>query len=119
MKPHRLPILLTLASSFLLFAACGNEPAKTPADPSGASAAEKKPAPPTPEVLARLAQADAVDGRTDKLVEKCAACALNMAGKPDKQLAVGEYKMHFCSDRCLDTYRADPNGQIMAMKLPR
>ena len=114
MKTHRLPTLLSLACSLLLFAACGDKPAD-----AGGSGSPKTPAPPTPEVLARLAQADAADGKTDKLVEKCAGCALNMAGKPDKELAVGDYKMHLCSDRCLEAFRADPNGQIMAMKMSK
>ncbi|HWL94032.1 MAG TPA: hypothetical protein VNT79_10900 [Phycisphaerae bacterium] len=72
---------------------------------------------PTPEmVAARLAKADAADGKTDKVVVKCAACALRMDGSPDHALVVHGYTMHFCSAPCKKSYEANPDQEIM--KLP-
>lgn len=99
------------ALALSLFTACGEKPA--------AASAKAPPAAPTADVLARLAKADAVDGKTDKVVDKCAGCSLGMDGKAEKELVVGDYKMHFCSDGCLGRFQDDPNGQITALKLPQ
>jgi hypothetical protein len=42
-----------------------------------------------------------------------------MEGKAEHALPVGDYKMEFCSKGCYDAFAKDPNGQILAMKLPQ
>ena len=90
--------------------ACG----ETSASPKSAT----PPAAPTAEVLARLAKADAADGKVDKVVHKCAGCSLHMDGLADKKLMVGDYEMHFCKDGCLTPFAKDPNQEILA-KVPQ
>ncbi len=72
----------------------------------------------TNDVAAKLAKADAVDGKTDKVVAKCAACSLGMDGSAEHELAVKDYKMHFCSADCKKSFEADPEKSVMAMKIP-
>ena len=70
------------------------------------------------QVTAKLAKADAYDGTEDKVVSKCAACALRMDGSDDYALEVHGYTMHFCSADCKESYEADSDGAVMAMKIP-
>lgn len=105
-----------LASGLVLFvfvfaASCTKESAApAPAAPPPAAAV-------TPEMLAVLAKADAKDGATDKVVHRCAGCALGMDGKPEFALKVQDYTMHFCKAGCLEPFQGDPRKQILAMKV--
>lgn len=82
----------------------------------------KKAEPQTPaskaDVVAKLAKADAVDGKVDKVVSKCAACDLGMDGSPAIVLKVHDYSLHFCSAGCKEGYESDPDKAIMAMTIP-
>ena len=104
--------LLLVGCSLLLIAGCSKE-----AGASGASGAGNAPAPAPagPELMAKLGKADAVDGKVDKIVSKCAGCALGMDGKADHAVKVGEYTLHLC-DGCWHGGKAD--GAAMAAKLP-
>jgi hypothetical protein len=73
---------------------------------------------PSPEVLAVLAKADALDGASDKTVKKCFGCNLGMDGKPDMAVKVGEYQAWLCSEHCRHTFEADPAKAILAAKFP-
>ncbi len=77
---------------WLLLAACGSNPAMTPADV--------------------LAAADAHDGTVDHVVSECAGCGLGMAGDPAHAVTHEGYELHFCSDSCKSTFEADPAGGI-------
>jgi hypothetical protein len=109
---NRSPRLVFAATALSLFGGCGDSPATPKPTPAAVPAA------PTPEVLARLAEADAADGKVDKVVHKCAGCSLHMDGLDDKKLMVGDYEMHFCKDGCLEPFQRDPNGQVLA-KVPQ
>lgn len=72
---------------------------------------------PSPAV-ALLAAADAVDGKTDKVVSKCPGCALSMDGKSEHKLEAHGYAMHFCAAGCKDTFAKDVEKNILALKVP-
>ena len=103
---------ILVGCSLFLFASCTKQaeaPAPAPA-PSAPAAA------PSAETIAKLAKADAVDGKTDKVVSKCAGCALGMDGKAAHAANLGEYTVHFC-DHCADKTK-DVEKIGMALKLP-
>jgi hypothetical protein len=102
--------LLLAGCSLLLVAGCSKQAAA-----SGNSGAAPAPAAMGPELMAKLAKADTADGTTDKIVHKCAGCALGMDGKADHAVKVGEYTLHLC-DGCWAGGKAD--GMAMAAKLP-
>ena len=72
----------------------------------------------TAAVEAKLAKADAFDGKTDKVVSKCASCALGMDGKSEHALEVSSYKLHFCSEDCKTGFEKDTTKAILALKIP-
>ena len=59
----------------------------------------------------------AKDGAVDKVVHRCAGCALGMDGADKWPLKVQDYTMHFCKQACLDRYSADPAKAIAALKI--
>jgi YHS domain-containing protein len=65
-----------------------------------------------------LAKADAFDGQTDKVVSKCASCALAMDGSPDYSVTAYGYTLHMCSAHCKETFEKDPAKAILAMTFP-
>lgn len=69
-------------------------------------------------VEARLAKADALDGKTDKVVTKCAGCALGMDGKAEHSIAAHGYTLHLCSAHCKEDFSKDVDKSILAMELP-
>lgn len=69
-------------------------------------------------VEAKLAEADEFDGQTDKVVSKCASCALGMDGKSEHALAVSGYTLHFCSEGCKTGFDKDTTKAILALKIP-
>ena len=73
---------------------------------------------PEAAVEAMLAKADAVDGKVDKTVSKCAMCALGMDGKAELASEASGYKLHFCNDGCKKTFDKDPTKVILALKIP-
>ena len=74
--------------------------------------------PATAAMAAKLAAADKVDGTEDKVVHRCAGCMLNMDGKKEMALEVGEYEMHFCKDACLARFEGSTEKEVMALKVP-
>lgn len=69
-------------------------------------------------VEAMLARADMVDGKADKVVSKCAACALGMDGSKDNSFTISGYTMCFCSAGCKEEFEKAPSKAIMAIKIP-
>ena len=69
-------------------------------------------------VEAKLAEADEFDGKTDKVVSKCASCALGMDGKSEHALEVSGYTLHFCSEDCKTGFEKDTTKAILALKIP-
>jgi YHS domain-containing protein len=69
-------------------------------------------------VEAKLTEADEFDGKTDKVVSKCASCALGMDGKSEHALEVSGYTLHFCSEDCKTGFEKDTTKAILALKIP-
>ncbi|QEG23156.1 hypothetical protein [Mariniblastus fucicola] len=72
----------------------------------------------TPESKAKLALADEVDGKADKVIENCYTCALGMKGKPEIATKVEGYELHFCGQSCCDYLEKDAEKVIAATKIP-
>ncbi len=70
------------------------------------------------EVMAKLATADAIDGKVDKVISRCASCSLGMDGSEEHSLEAHGYTMHFCTAECKDQFAAGLDKEIMAMKVP-
>lgn len=70
------------------------------------------------EVEAILAKADQFDGLADKIVSKCAACALAMDGSPDYAVTAHGYTLHMCSAHCKESFEKDMDRSILAMNVP-
>ena len=69
-------------------------------------------------VEAKLAEADEFDGKTDKVVSKCASCTLGMDGKSEHAMEVSGYTLHFCSEDCKTGFEKDTTKAILALKIP-
>lgn len=73
---------------------------------------------PMAEVKAKLAKADLLDGKGDKIITRCASCALKMDGKPEHSLEVLGYTMYFCSDKCLKGFSANTMKSVADLVVP-
>lgn len=109
----RLLLLLSLTGMLILPSGCEkSEPAKATRSATGGVASGQ------PEVEAKLASADALDGKVDKVISRCAACALGMDGSSEHALETHGYTMHFCSSHCRDGFAENPDKAILGMKVP-
>lgn len=85
------------------------------------SCSEAKPGPAQtpipPEILAKLAAADAKDGAVDKVVHRCAGCSLNMDGSAEHAIRVEDYTLHLCSTDCLARYQKDAVKELGGLKI--
>jgi hypothetical protein len=106
-KRNRPAPLVGLMALTLLIAGCPEEKNAYEIESSSVSQAN-----------AQLAKADAVDGKTDKVVSNCASCALSMSGSPDHAIAVSGYTMHFCTTDCKESFGKDITKSVLAMKVP-
>ena len=94
------------------------KPAEKPAAKKPTATKPKASAAPSAAVIAMLAKADAVDGKTDKVVSKCTGCGLTMGGDPAHASTVGDYKLHLCSADCKKAVDGDLSKAILALKIP-
>ena len=127
--------ILSLAVALVL--GCGEKEEKTTTEPVETTAmevvqeaepeAKADPAPAAtieigPEVqvkvVAQLAAADKVDGQVDKIVHRCASCALGMDGKSEYALEVSGYTLHFCSGHCKEGFAENAPQSILDLKIP-
>ncbi len=69
-------------------------------------------------VEAKLAEADALDGTIDRIVHRCASCALGMDGKSEHALEVAGYTLHFCSGHCKESFAKDLTKSILDLEIP-
>lgn len=69
-------------------------------------------------LAAKLAEADRLDGKADKIVTRCAGCAFNMDGKPDHALKVLDYTLYFCEETCAQQFAKNLTESVLAMKIP-
>jgi hypothetical protein len=95
-------------------AAPAAEPAAQPASEAAMPASFEM----TEELGAKLAAADLVDGEADMVVSKCPGCALAMEGSHEHALPVGEYSLHFCSDKCQEQFSDDLEASVVALAIP-
>lgn len=73
----------------------------------------------TAQLTAKLAEADKLDGKTDKIIEKCPGCGLKMDGKSEHALEVSGYTMHFCGASCQQEFAKDPTKSIEDLEIPK
>jgi YHS domain-containing protein len=71
------------------------------------------------QLVAKLVEADKLDGKADKIIEKCAGCGLKMDGKSDHALEVSGYTMYFCSASCQQEFAKDLAKSIEEMEIPK
>jgi YHS domain-containing protein len=132
---HMLYCCLAVAIALTVVLGCRKEqPTEQPKEEAAAQPKEQPAAQPKEEpkeepakaeakteadVEAKLAEADEVDGTVDKVVSKCAACALGMDGKAEHALKVSGYTMHFCSAKCKEGFEKDTTKSILALKVPK
>ena len=81
----------------------------TPESESAAEAPENPVAAPTDGeaptgIEAKLAAADALDGKEDKQIGKCYVCALGMDGKAELAVEVKGYTACMCSEGCKEHF---------------
>ena len=110
MNKHYLPLLAIIC---VALTACDrqNKPQPEPT-PAASPRAELQL---TDELRARLATADAADGKTDHVIEKCVSCKLQMAGKPEFSSTVADYRVQLCSAGCRKAFERDPGKVILAL----
>ncbi|HKQ49048.1 MAG TPA: hypothetical protein VJZ71_13340 [Phycisphaerae bacterium] len=69
-------------------------------------------------IEAKLAKADAFDGKVDKIVTKCLGCGLGMDGSKEFAATTAGYTLHLCSAHCKTEFEKDPNKAVMALRIP-
>jgi len=104
-------VMLTMGTS-----ACRKESAESTTS-AGAPAVEATAVEVPANVVAKLAKADALDGKTDHVVSKCGMCNLRMPGSDAHTTTVGDYELHFCSDHCKESFDKDPNKAVLAFTI--
>ncbi len=111
---------LALAALLVAVAGCPKKKAaETDAGfPADTAKAAKSEAEPTAAVEAKLAQADLLDGKADKIVTRCASCALRMNGTSDHTLKVLDYTLYFCTERGAKTFAEDTTKAVLALEIP-
>ncbi|UCE60229.1 MAG: hypothetical protein JSU63_00480 [Phycisphaerales bacterium] len=70
------------------------------------------------QLVAKLAKADRLDGKVDKIVTRCASCAFNMDGKPEHTLKAEDYTLHFCTETCAQQFAKNLTKSVLAMNIP-
>ncbi|MEI6783835.1 MAG: hypothetical protein WCQ21_23330 [Verrucomicrobiota bacterium] len=105
--------LLLLASICVALTACDRETKPQPEPTTAASPRVELQL--TDELRARLAAADAVDGKTDHVIEKCVSCKLQMGGTPEFTSTVADYRVQLCSAGCKKAFEGDPGKLLLAL----
>jgi len=114
----RFLVPLAALATVLCLASCGGEGEKA-GEHAAAPSAELASAPLTSdEMKMKLASADALDGTTDQVVERCSGCRLGMNGKADHAIHVGDYTLHMCSESCKAAFGKDLEANITALEIP-
>lgn len=107
---------MTTAVALCLFSCvlCGCEPADTPKTETPKTEAQTQ-----ADLLAKLAAADAFDGTEDKIISKCAGCALGMDGSENYAVETNGYTLHLCGDRCKKAFDANTTQSVLALRIPK
>jgi len=108
---NRYPWVAGIVVAAVAFAAASAGGCKeSGADPSDPKVVE--------QMRAKLADADAADGTTDKVVSQCAGCSLRMDGSDEHTLTAHGYPLHFCSADCRDRFHEHLTRAILDLKIP-
>ena len=110
MNKHHLPFLVVLC---VALTSCDRQTKPQPEPPPAASTRLELQL--TDELRAHLAAADAADGKTDHVIEKCVSCKLQMAGKPEFATTVADYQVQLCSAGCKKAFEGDPGKMLLAL----
>jgi hypothetical protein len=110
MNKHSLPLLAIIC---VALTACDQQTKTQPEPPAANSRPPELKL--TDELRARLAAADAADGKTDNVIEKCVSCKLQMAGKPEFASTVADYRVQLCSAGCKKAFEGDPGKLLLAL----
>ena len=62
-----------------------------------------------------LKKADLADGKEDKVVEKCAGCALHMDGLPEHTVTVEDTTLHLCAASCKSLFEKQVEKTLMSL----
>ncbi len=109
-------VLLVVCS---VSAGCESKESATPKAPAAKKpAAAQKPAAGATAVVAKLAAADALDGKVDKIVTRCGGCKLGMDGKAELAFETHGYKMLFCNPGCKKRFAEDTEKEVLALTIP-
>jgi YHS domain-containing protein len=118
-------LYLTFALLFAM-ASLGCEGSKTTStsasssSPKSTSSTESpKAASLTPEVIAKLVQADRLDGDEDHVIKRCYICGLGMDGKEKFAASYGDYTAHLCSKGCQSEFEASPESVVADTAIPK
>jgi YHS domain-containing protein len=101
-----------LIGSFLMLGCSQPEPPKVPSKPATESKAAD------PKVLMKLVAADRLDGKEDKVIEKCYVCGLGMDGEAKFAETVHGYKAHLCSETCQHHFHDESDKIILETEVP-
>lgn len=106
-------VAIAAIATAVVFAGCRKDESTTAS--SAASAVAKIT---DDQLLSKLAEADAADGTTDKVVSKCLMCKLGMDGDAAHSVEFMGYTLHFCKDDCLERFKQDSAKAIADLTIP-
>ena len=69
--------------------------------------------------LSLLAEADALDGKTDHVIGKCYVCGLGMDGSEKYTVKAQGYTAHLCSAGCQHEFEASTEKIVLETKIPK
>lgn len=102
-----------IAAAALLACDAGKAGKPQPEDPAPANLPG-----PTEAVKSLLDRADALDGKTDKVISNCPPCNCSMAGSEEHASRYGEYTVRMCSSACKENFDRAPEKSITGIKFP-
>jgi len=70
------------------------------------------------QLMAKLAEADELDGEADKVIKKCPGCGLEMDGKSENSFKVSGYTIYFCEASCQEEFTKNVAKSIESMEIP-
>jgi hypothetical protein len=94
------------------------EPVAEPAEPEPAEGDTVLDPVTKMKALPLLVAADKFDGKEDKIIARCASCALGMDGKKEHSLEFMDYTFHFCTADCRKKFGEDLVKSVLALKIP-
>ncbi|MFO0974388.1 MAG: hypothetical protein U1A27_13250 [Phycisphaerae bacterium] len=127
MRPKQIQWFLMAVAGAALLAGCEKSaPTPPPASASGAADAASVSKLVTAgagavdeAISAKLAAADALDGKADHVIEKCPGCALAMGGSAKHEFSFGGYQLHFCSDDCMKGFTREAAQSLAKLEIPK